>query len=188
MPAEAPLQRVGTGLTPAGDGWFVVNARDAAWLRHDVFGLRCPFERNGPVARAADGMVSDTFPQLGVQLAVLEPGRPSTLYHAEADNQEDFLVLAGECVALIEGEERPLRTWDFVHCPPGTHHSFVGTGEGPCLLLMIGARVTRALRYTRAPAALRHGAVAEHETDSPAEAYAPFGSWRNDGPPNPAGL
>ena len=70
---------------------------------------------------------------------MVEPGQPTTLYHAES-SQEDFLVLSGECVAIVEGEERHLHAWDFVHCPPGTGHAFVGAGDGPCVLLGVGAR------------------------------------------------
>ena len=73
------------------------------------------------------------FEQLGFTLAVLEPGKPTGMYHAES-SQEDFLVLAGACLLLVEEEERGLRAWDFVHCPPGTRHTFVGTGDGPCVI------------------------------------------------------
>src|SRR6266487_6205752 len=129
MVEEARFDAVDSGLAPVTDGWFVVNVRDAAWLTNDAFGGRCVFEGSKPVK----------FTDLGITLAVLEPGKPSGMYHAES-NQEDFLVLAGECLLLVEGEERPLRTWDFVHCPPGTPHVFVGAGDGPCVILFIGAR------------------------------------------------
>jgi uncharacterized cupin superfamily protein len=188
MPPEARLEHVGTGLTPVSDGWFVVNAREAAWVRHDTFGLRCPFETNGPVARGAKGVEERTFPQLGFHLAVLEPGRPSSLYHAE-ESQEDFLVVSGECIVVIEEEERRLRAWDFVHCPPGTRHVFVGAGDRPCILVLVGSRFgERGIRYPASAAADAHGAAVEVETDSAKEAYDPFGSWRNEGPANPAGL
>ena len=176
---EARLERVGSGLAPLTDGWFVVNAREAAWIRHDTFGMRCPFELNGPVARAVDGLDPRTFPQLGIGLTVLQPGQPSTLYHAET-SQEDFLVLSGECVATIEGEERHLRAWDFVHCPPGTFHSFTGAGDGPCVLLTAGARFgERGIHYVPTPLA---ESVTE-ETWSGRDAYAPYGHW--SGCPNP---
>ncbi len=71
---------------------------------------------------------------------MLEPGQPNCLYHREAQ-QEDFLVLAGECLLRVEGQERPLHAWDFVHCPPNTDHVFVGAGEGPCVIVMAGARL-----------------------------------------------
>jgi uncharacterized cupin superfamily protein len=188
MPQEARLEHVVTGFTPVTDGWFVVNARDAAWIRNDTFGLRCPFEANGPVARAGEGVEERTFQQLGFHLAVLEPGQPSSLYHSEP-SQEDFLVLAGECIAVIEEEERRLQAWDFVHCPPGTRHVFVGTGDGPCVLVLVGSRFgERGVHYPASAAAAAHGAAAETETDSAKEAYAPFGHWRNEGPPNPAEL
>jgi uncharacterized cupin superfamily protein len=178
MVEEARLEDVGSGLAPASPGWFVVNARDAAWLESDTFGARCVFEANGAVLRERPDREEQRFPQLGCTLAVLEPGRPSGLYHAESA-QEDFLVLAGECTALVEGEERALRQWDFLHCPPGTVHAFVGAGDGPCVLLMVGARPEgKTIAYPRSELALAHGAGVEVETDSPFEAYAPFGHWR----------
>ena len=176
---EARLEHVVTGLTPVTAGWFVVNARDAAWIRHPTFGVQCLFETGGPVARSREGLEPLHFEQLGICLHVLEPGQPSTLYHAEPGNQEDFLVLSGECVATIEGEQRTLRAWDFVHCPPGTRHSFAGAGEGPCLLLEVGARVRREWRYYPTPLA----ESVDRETDSGADAYAPYGHWTNDGVP-----
>src|ERR1700690_1136932 len=97
------------GRLPATDGWFVVNARETAWVDGD-FGASCVFE-----SREA------RFPELGINLNVLQPGQPMTLYHRE-DAQEDFLVLAGDCLLIVEGEERRLRPWDFFHCPPGIDH------------------------------------------------------------------
>ena len=132
MTDEARLENYGSGLAPAAEGWFVVNARDATWLTHDVFGASCMFE--SPDAEFAD---------LGVRLSVLEPGQPNGLYHGE-ETQEDFLVLQGECLLLVEGEERRLRAWDFFHCPYGTEHIIVGAGNGPCVVLMTGNRKARA--------------------------------------------
>ena len=99
------------------------------------------------------------------------------MYHWEAD-QEDFLVLAGEALLVIEGEERPLRRWDFVHCPPGTNHTIIGAGDTPCLVLAVGARDRSTGAewgaYTTDAAAIRRGAGVERETTDPAEAYARF--------------
>jgi uncharacterized cupin superfamily protein len=171
MVPEARMEQAEAGLVAATDGWFAVNIRDAAWVRSESFGDACIFE-----GRAAP------FAQVGYTLAVLQPGQPNGLYHREPD-QEDFLVLAGECLLLVEGEERPLRAWDFVHCPPGTEHIFVGAGDGPCVIFMAGARSEpRQAVYVRSDAALRHGAGVEAETDSSDEAYAPFSRWR-PGPP-----
>jgi uncharacterized cupin superfamily protein len=160
---EAPLERNDAGAYPAGDGWFVINARDAQWFDSDGLGYYAPFE--GETAR---------FDQVGVNIAVLEPGEPSCMYHAE-EAQEDFFVLAGECLLVVEGQERLLKAWDFVHCPPWTEHVFVGAGDGPCLLLAVGARRKgRGLVYPVNEVALRHGAGVETETGDPAEAYARF--------------
>jgi len=99
------------------------------------------------------------------------------MYHWEAD-QEDFLVLSGEALLLVEGEERPLRRWDFVHCPAGTKHMVVGAGDGPCAVLAIGARANQDGAgwggYTVDDVALRHGAGVEVETTDPEQAYARF--------------
>ncbi len=182
MVEEARLEDAGSGLAPVSEGWFVVNVGEAAWLRNEAFGGRCVFESDPRVLRNRPDLEPRKFPDLGLTLAVLEPGKPSGLYHAES-NQEDFLVLAGKCLLLIEGEERPLQAWDFVHCPPGTEHVFVGTGDGPCVIFMTGAR-TREKRivYPRSDLARRHGAGVEAETSSASEAYAPLPHWQPDRP------
>jgi quercetin dioxygenase-like cupin family protein len=176
--AESRLEAVGSGVAPVSGGWFVVNAADAAWLHHEAFGGRCVFESNGRVLAGQPELEPQMFPQAGFTLAVLEPGKPSGLYHAES-NQEDFLVLAGECLLLIEGDERQLRAWDFVHCPAGTEHIFVGAGDGPCVVFMAGARTSDGtIVYPRARLALDHVAGVEEETSSPRDAYARFGHWQ----------
>jgi uncharacterized cupin superfamily protein len=168
---EAPLERNENGLAPAGEGWFTVNIREAAWVTNEKFGAACIFEGDAP-----------SFPQVGYTLQVLWPGQPNGMYHHE-DDQEDFLVLSGECILIVEGEERPLRAWDFVHCPGGTEHIFVGAGDGPCVIFMVGARAHRGSgAYVRSDAALRHGAGVEVETTEAKEAYAPFPKWQ-PGPP-----
>ncbi|HKP18476.1 MAG TPA: cupin domain-containing protein [Gaiellaceae bacterium] len=183
MVGEAHLARAESGLTPAGDGWFVVNVREAAWLTNEAFGARCVFEADVPVVRGSE-LEPHRFAQLGIKVAVLYRGRPSGLYHAES-TQEAFLVLAGECFALVEGEERRLRAWDFLHCPPGTAHCFVGAGDEPCVLLMVGSRAgERMIVYAESELAQGHGAAVERETDSAAEAYADRPHWR---PGRPAG-
>lgn len=182
MVAEARLEAVDSGLTPASDGWFVVNAADAAWLQSDAFGGRCIFEADTPVVRGT-ALGEHRFGQLGIRLTVIEPGQPSTLYHAES-SQENFLVLAGECLAILEGDERHLHAWDFVHCPPGTEHAFVGAGDGPCVIAAVGARSEEgSIVYPRSDAARRRGAGVETETSSPHEAYAAFPHQQRGRPP-----
>lgn len=178
MIEEARLEDVGSGLAPVSDGWFVVNAGEAAWVRNDSFGGRCVFESSPRVLSERPGAEPHMFSQTGFTLAVLEPGKPSGMYHAES-TQEDFLVLAGTCLLLIEEQERPLRAWDFVHCPPGTRHTFVGTGDGPCVIFMTGARREGdTIDYPRSEVALAHEAGVESGTPDPGEAYAPFAHWR----------
>ena len=182
MTEEARLEQVGNGLAPVTPGWFVVNARDAPWIQHDAFGFRCKFETDGRVASAREGLEPEMFAEIGYTLAVLEPGKPTGMYHAET-TQEDFFVVSGECLAIVEEQERRLRQFDFLHCPPGTHHIFVGLNDAPCVLLMIGSRVgERGIIYPRSEAARAHDAGVEHETDTPHEAYAPFGHWQTGGP------
>jgi uncharacterized cupin superfamily protein len=140
-------------------------------MTSDAFGAACVFEGEAV-----------SFAQAGYTLHVLAPGQANGMYHREQD-QEDFLVLAGECVAIVAGEERRLRAWDFLHCPAGTEHIFVGAGEGPCVIFMVGAREHRGSAvYTRDGTALRHGAGVESQTSDSGEAYAPFAPWR-PGPP-----
>jgi uncharacterized cupin superfamily protein len=178
MAEEARLDDVGSGLAPVSPGWFVVNVGEAAWLRHDAFGGRCVFESSGRVLAERPDEGPQMFEQLGFTLAVLEPGKPTGMYHAES-SQEDFLVLAGTCLLLVEEQERKLRAWDFVHCPPGTRHTFVGTGDGPCVIFMTGARrEDDTIDYPESETAQARGAGVETETNSPHEAYARFGHWR----------
>jgi uncharacterized cupin superfamily protein len=178
MVEEARLEDVGSGLTPVSAGWFVVNVADAAWLRNDAFGGRCVFESSRRVLAERSDAEPQMFRDTGFTLAVLEPGKPTGMFHAESA-QEDFLVLAGSCLLLVEDREQPLRAWDFVHCPAGTRHTFVSTGDGPCAIFMTGARREgKTLLYPVAEHALARGAGVETETPDPMEAYARFGHWR----------
>ncbi len=184
MTDEARLEPHESGLAPTTEGWFVLNVRDANWDTHDVFGSSCMFE-----SREAE------FAQLGIRITTLLPGQPNGLYHGE-DTQEGFLVLAGECLLLVEGEERTMRAWDFFHCPPNTEHIVVGAGGGPCVLLMTGTRRPgRPIFYPVSELALRHGAGVDTETPNPRDAYAGYADetferpaywhelpWAEDGP------
>src|SRR5918994_3471202 len=127
MVPEAPLEDTEHGRVAKGDGWFVLNARDARWYHVTGRGAFCDFEGDAE------------FTQLGINVQVLEPGDAMAMYHWEAD-QEDFLVVSGEALLLIEGEERPLRAWDFVHCPPKTKHTILGAGAGRCVVIAVGSR------------------------------------------------
>jgi uncharacterized cupin superfamily protein len=175
---EARIERITHGDGPVTDGWFVLNANDAQWVHHPDFGWHCPFEATGAVTRAREDLEPVTFAQLGINLSVLEKGKPRGLYHRE-EQQEGFLVLRGECLLIVEDEERPLEQWDFFHSPPGTEHVLVGTSDEPCVLLAVGARLGYPEPfYPRNDVAIRHGAAAQAETDSAVEAYAPHGHWQ----------
>jgi uncharacterized cupin superfamily protein len=169
MVPESRLEPTEHGVVPKGDGWFVLNAREARWLHAPERSAICEFE--GHQEDEQD------FLQFGINLSVLRPGESMGLYHWEA-NQEDFLVLAGEALLLVEGEERPLRQWDFVHCPPGTKHIILGAGDTPCLVLAVGARDESAGPvwggYSVDEVALRHGVGVEEETSDATQAYAGF--------------
>ncbi|MGH3377560.1 MAG: cupin domain-containing protein [Actinoallomurus sp.] len=123
-----------------------------------------------------------TWPDTGVNVQVMQPGEPNGRYHSEPV-QEDFLVLYGECIAIVEDEERALRQWDFLHCPAGSEHIFVGAGDGPCAVLMIGSRREDACHYTVNDTAAKYGASVAKDTGDPAEAYA---DWRAEGPGRPS--
>jgi len=163
MVREAELVATEHGLVPRGEGWFVLNAREARWHDPGGRGYLCEFEGFG---------IDDAL-----DFTLLGPGEPMAMYHREND-QEDFLVLAGGALLVIEGEERALRRWDFVHCPAGTNHVLVGAGDGLCLVLAVGARDRSTGPdwgvYTVDAAAIRHGAGVERETSDPQEAYARF--------------
>jgi uncharacterized cupin superfamily protein len=163
MPEEARLEKTESGLKPVSEGWFVVNVGETAWAVHDAFGSGCTFEgREAP------------FKQLGINISVVEPGQPLCLYHEESA-QEDFLVLSGECVLLVNEQERPLKAWDFFHCPAGTEHVIVGSGNGPAIVLAVGARPDEHIRYPRSELAERYGASAVETTTDPQEAYTRAG-------------
>jgi len=160
--AEARIRETETGRVAEGSGWFVLNLREASWERSAGYGVSCGLE-------PADAR----FPHFGVNVTILEPGEPKSLYHSE-DTQEGFLVLAGECVAVIEGAERPLRQWDYLHCPPGTAHVLVGGDRPSCAVLAIGAPRTWTLDemdYPADPVADHHGASVARTTNSSRRAY-----------------
>jgi uncharacterized cupin superfamily protein len=177
MVDEARLEETAGGLAPASEGWFVVNVRDGRWMTNPVLGDA--FVLEGDEAG---------FDQVGYTIGILQPGQSGGRYHRESE-QEDFLVLAGECLLLIEDEERPLKQWDFVHCPAGTNHGFVGTGDSPCVLFATGTRTeNHEVVYPRSELAIRHGAGVEAETTKPAEAYAPYPKWQDGRPESWDGL
>ena len=133
---EAKIEETATGRVPADDGWFILNVAEIGWESVPGGGTWCSFE--APSARSR---------LLGIGVHVLSPGETPGFYHAES-NQEGFLVLSGECIAIVEGEERRMGAWDYLHCPPGTAHITIGAGEGPCAILMVGTRAPdRTLHY-----------------------------------------
>lgn len=168
---ESALEPTDDGLVPRGEGWFVVNARDARWLCRPGRGFCLP------LTGSTEDEVERYFPQVGINVFVLAPGDTMGMYHRETD-QEGFLVVAGQALLLVEGEERPLRAWDFVHCPAGANHTIVGGGGGLCLVVAVGARDLSTGpdwgAYTVDPAAVRHSAGVEEETTDPDVAYARF--------------
>ncbi len=171
MVPQAKLEQTEQGLAPRGDGWYVLNMRDAVW-RH--------VDGRGAVALIADDFENQRrFEQLGVNPFVIQPGEPMSLYHWETD-QEDLLVVSGEAVLIVEGEERGLRAWDFVHFPPNTEHAVIGAGSGPCLVIAVGAREHSderdSLGFSVDEVAKRHGASVAADTMDGGVAYGPLPS------------
>jgi uncharacterized cupin superfamily protein len=161
MANKARIEQTDAGLVPAEAGWFILNLGDLRWETVPGGGTWCSFE-------SADA----PSPLLGIGVHILRPGDKPGYYHAES-NQEGFLVLSGECIAIVEGEEHGMRAWDYLHCPPGTAHITVGAGHEPCALLMVGTRARDAtIRYLVEPAAAKHDASVETATDSSREVYA----------------
>jgi uncharacterized cupin superfamily protein len=168
---EAKLEDAGVGRAPTSAGWFVLNARAARWFDKPGQGHSVPLT-------GSDEYEAETFfPMLGMAIRVMSPGEVSTTYHWETE-QEDFLVLAGEALAIIEGEERRLKQWDFVHCPPETRHAFVGAGDGPCVLLCASSRQFQKDGpwgyYCADETAARYNAASPEDTQDGAIAYARF--------------
>ena len=157
---EAQLSDSPAGRAAETAGWFIVNVAEAAGTESEWYGQKCRFT-------AADA----PFPEFAINVRVLQPGQPNGLYHRE-NAQEAFLVLGGECIAIVEEEERPMRTGDFLYTPPGTAHVLVGAGERPCSVLMVGTRKDpEELLYPVSDVAARHGASAARETSDVDEAY-----------------
>lgn len=158
---EASLSEGPEGLVPGSDGWFIVNIAESQGLTAEGRGAGAMFE----------GTIGD-FPQFGINVRVLEPGTPASMYHRE-DRQEAFLVLDGECVAVVEGEERTMRKGDFLHLPAGTAHTIVGSGDAPSSVLMVGARTSDPwIEWPASDVAARHGASVEADTEDGAVANA----------------
>ena len=172
---EARIAETEAGRVPADDGWFILNLAEIGWETLPGMGTWCAFE--SPEAPS---------PRLGIGVHILGPGESPGYYHAE-NEQEGFLVLSGECVAIVEGQERRMRAWDYLHCPPGTAHITVGAGDAPCALLMVGTRSPEhRTQYLVDPAAARRGVSVAVATDSPREAYAdrpPISPARSPWPP-----
>ena len=162
MTSEAPFRETTFGLVADVEGWFVLNARESRWRDYGPMGFNCSFEGKR------------RFPQLGINVNVLPRGASLGLYHVEA-HQEDFLVVSGECALVVEGEKRALQAWDFVHCPAGTAHMIVATGDEPAVVIAVGGRGGRTgLRYLVDPVARELGVSVEAEATKPAEAYAGY--------------
>jgi uncharacterized cupin superfamily protein len=158
---EAQLSDSAAGRAAETEGWFIVNVAEGAGMHTDRLGDACRFE-----------VAAGRFPEFGINVRVLQPGQPNCMYHRE-DSQEAFLVLSGECIAIVEEQERPLRTGDFLFLPPGTAHVVVGAGDAPCAVLMAGTRKDpEELLYPVSAAAAKYGASVEEETSDEDAAYA----------------
>ncbi|HEX2466853.1 MAG TPA: cupin domain-containing protein [Solirubrobacterales bacterium] len=175
MVEEAELKQTDAGLVPASPGWFVLNARDARWFDKPGRGHSLPLT-------GSDEYEAETFfPMLGIAIAVLEPGEPNATYHWETE-QEDFLVLSGEALLIVEGQERRLKQWDFVHCPPEARHALVGAGDGPCVILAASSRQFQKDGpwgyYCAEETAARYNASSPEDTQDSELAYARFAPSR----------
>ena len=113
---EARIEQTDEGAEVVSPGWFIVNMADCPWTRDDKGGEWATY-----------GEPDGEFQQYGIGIHVLHPGQVNGLYHSESV-QEDFLVLSGECLLLVEEQERRLKAWDFIHFAPGTRHICIGAG------------------------------------------------------------
>jgi mannose-6-phosphate isomerase-like protein (cupin superfamily) len=171
MVPEAPLHETDEGLAPGSPGWFVINAREARWRKRPERG------HSLPLSGWSDEECETHFTQLGVNLLVLGPGEPMSIYHWETD-AEGFFVIAGEPLLIMEGEERQLRQYDYVHCPPHAKHVIVGAGERPCVVLAMSSRQFMATPewggYSIDEKAGRYNANPPEETNDSTYAYERF--------------
>ncbi len=158
---EASSTETPYGRYITSEGWFVLNLADALAVRNE--------EKGG--AEYSLEPREHPFRDLGINVKVLRPGEPNCLYHSEGV-QEGFLVLSGECLLIVEEEERELRQWDFFHCPAGTRHVMVGAGREACAILMTGSRPDVDLHYPVSDLAARYGASVAETTGDPDRAYA----------------
>ena len=161
---EAKLKTTPQGVVPEGEGWYVINAENAKWNSNERFGTSCSFEG------------TERFDQYGMNIHILNPGQPSCHYHGE-DEQENLLILKGECRLLIEGQERHLKQWDFVHFPKWSRHVCIGMGTEPCVTVMVGGRIGHGVFYPGLELATKYGASPKNETDSPKVSYADCPAW-----------
>jgi uncharacterized cupin superfamily protein len=142
--------------------WHIANARDTQWFDAGKFGVYSDFQQG------------EHFEEFGFNIGMALPGQPGGLYHRES-HQEGFLILSGEALLIVEGEERRLRQWDYFHCPAGVEHILVGAGDGPCVVIAVGGRVGPGNPvYPVNDAALKHGVGVEQETTVGKDAYAPW--------------
>ena len=172
---EARLEDKGNGLVAAGQGWFVMNVRKGRWSDKPAQGYAISLT-------GRDEYEAETFfPMLGMAIRVMAPGDVATTYHWETE-AEDFLVLAGECIAVIEGEERRLKQWDFVHCPPEAKHAFIGASDEPCVLLCASSRQFQKDGpwgyYCADETAAKYNAASPEDTQDGSVAYARFPETR----------
>jgi mannose-6-phosphate isomerase-like protein (cupin superfamily) len=175
---EARIDETKEGRLPDGDGWFILNLGEMPWETVPGFGVWRDFNWG---ERAADE------PLIGFHIHVLQPGENFGYYHAE-DAQEGFIVLSGECLTVVEGQERLMRQWDYLHSPPGTAHVMVGAGDGPCVLAMFGSPdPRRKVEWIADETAAKHGASVERTTGRDTEAYGDLPPMTVIPPPAPFG-
>jgi quercetin dioxygenase-like cupin family protein len=173
---EAEIEETPEGRVPVGSGWFILNLGEMAWESVPGFGVWLDPPHADP-----------SQPGIGVHVHVLQPGEANGLYHAEAA-QEGFIVLSGECIAIVEGRERRMRQWDYLHSPPGTEHITIGAGDEPCAILMFGSPdPTRKVEWIANETAAKYGASPARTTRRDTEAYGDLPPEVRVRPPKPFG-
>jgi hypothetical protein len=139
MVPESQLEKTEHGLVSKGEGWFVLNKRDAVWRHVDGRGASASL---APISKASGNSSSSA----SIRSC---SGSGRTDGHVPLEGRSGGLPRGvGEAVLIIEGEERQLRAWDFVHCPPNTKRVIGGAGSGPCFVIAVGAREHDSLCVT----------------------------------------
>ena len=82
----------------------------------------------GAVHRSDILFKEDGAKELGGMFALLEPGKHIPLHHHER-RETIIVVITGEAMEMIEGEEFPIEAGDVLFIPPGERHAMFNRSD-----------------------------------------------------------